>query len=115
MVDAANPAYKHGVCDRWLAFEDFLTDMGLRPGGDYSLERKDNNGSYSPENCVWATASAQQQNKQSTRKYAEDDTVDTLVGWARRLGISKELAHWRFKAWGTFEKGRTWRELPRGR
>ena len=44
-----------------------------------------------------------------------DGTVDTLVGWARRLGISKALAHWRMRNWGTFEKGGAWCEVQKPR
>lgn len=48
------------VCDRWLhSFENFLTDMGVRPSPKHSIERKDVNGDYTPENCHWATMSDQ--------------------------------------------------------
>lgn len=50
------------VCDRWLKFEYFYTDMGKCPAG-LTLERMDHNGNYTPENCCWATPAEQNKNR----------------------------------------------------
>jgi hypothetical protein len=50
------------VCARWLRFENFLEDMGLRPEGT-TLDRKDTDGNYTLDNCKWSTPLEQVQNR----------------------------------------------------
>lgn len=42
------------VCERWLKFENFYTDMGDIPTR-LELDRIDNNSGYSKDNCRWVT------------------------------------------------------------
>lgn len=74
------------ICDRWLeAFDNFLNDMGIRPDG-MTLERVDNDGPYSPENCVWATRARQGQNTRLAKLVTHRGETHTIAEWERRMG-----------------------------
>lgn len=56
------------VCDRWLKFNNFLNDMGIKPK-DRSLDRIDNDGNYEPFNCRWANREEQSTNRGTPKGY----------------------------------------------
>lgn len=56
------------VCDRWSSYENFLADMGERPGKEFTLDRINNDLGYYPENCRWADWSTQLKNRRKPRK-----------------------------------------------
>jgi hypothetical protein len=90
------------VCDRWRLFDNFLADMGPRPEGTYpsgrtkyTIERKDNDGDYTPKNCVWATYRQQARNKKKAHMITYRGKTQSLVVWAEELGLNYKTAHTR--------------------
>jgi hypothetical protein len=111
-----HPAYKRyggrgiTMCDRWLeSFDNFLADMGARPDG-LTLDRRDNEGSYSPDNCRWATDGEQSRNTRRNVNGVINGTVQCAVDLARTLGVRRETVARRLKAQRPVDKA-----LPRGR
>lgn len=86
------------VCARWLdSFEDFLADMGPRPSTRHSLERKNNDGDYTPDNCKWATRKEQIENRRCSRKLTVGSRTLSLDAWSKETGTSYSTIHSRLK------------------
>jgi len=66
------------VCKRWLKFENFFKDMGLRPNKLLTIDRTDNNKGYYKKNCCWATRTEQSHN---TRIFKKNKTGVKGVFW----------------------------------
>ena len=75
------------VCERWVEFSNFLSDMGVRPDGR-QLGRIDNEGGYSPDNCRWETPRQNSNNKRNNRLLTYDGLTLTVSQWSETLNIS---------------------------
>lgn len=75
------------ICDRWRnSYANFFADMGPRPAG-MSIERKDRDGHYEPNNCHWASAAEQSRNTRRNKRITFQGETLCLKDWAARLDV----------------------------
>lgn len=102
------------VCEAWRNnFEIFLRDNGVRPL-EKTLDRKDNNGPYSPENCTWATHGEQTRNRSNTIFVEYQGAKLTLAELAKHLGITYAQAYRRRRAGNSADEIAIWVQKNRG-
>lgn len=98
------------VCARWSVrgnrhigtpgFDAFCFDMGPRPSRRHTLERKDTNGNYEPDNCIWAVHKVQQRNRRNNHILTFRGRSQPIAAWAEEVGISQLRLRGRVAAQG---------------
>ena len=85
------------VCPQWNEFAAFFADMGRKPSSLHTIERKDGNGNYEPTNCIWATPTAQANNRATNRHVRYRRRSMTLAQALRMAGsvVRKDTARYR--------------------
>ena len=90
-----NPSYRFygargiGVCEEWDDFSTFR-EWALANGysDELTIERKNVNGNYAPDNCCWVEKAEQAKNTRNCKKYSFDGLTMGHNEWARHLGIN---------------------------
>jgi hypothetical protein len=103
------------VCIDWLdSFETFY-NWSVENGysNTLTLDRKNVNGNYEPNNCRWITIADQQDNKQNTIYYTYKGKTKTLTQWAKITGIERATLMYRIK--NGFSEDKVFKEPPRKR
>ena len=87
------------VCDEWMDFVNFLFDMGEKPK-DLSIDRINNNGNYSKENCKWATNLEQANNHSNNKRFIFNSRNLTIAEWCREFNLKYQIVNQRiFRGW----------------
>jgi len=89
-----NPSYSYyggrGIvmCDKWRdSFSAFYRDMGERPE-NHEIDRRDNNGIYSPGNCRWVKKVTNARNKKNSKWwYIDGVKYESLTHAADSIGV----------------------------
>lgn len=72
------------ICQEWRHdFGRFFSDMGPRPPGDMTIERRDTNGPYCKQNCYWADRTTQANNKRNNRMLTARGMTMSMSQWAK--------------------------------
>jgi hypothetical protein len=88
------------ICDQWRhSFQQFYADMGPRPSLDHSIDRIDNNGNYTPQNCRWTTRYEQMRNMTRNHWLTHPDGRRMVItDWTRLFGCSRNALRLRLNA-----------------
>lgn len=89
------------VCENWLEYENFA-NWAKETGYSDSLtiDRIENNGDYSPQNCRWTTRKTQARNKSNNTTYTYQGKTLTVPEWSELTGIKPSTLYARLTGYG---------------
>lgn len=86
------------VCDEWLDFENFYSwakENGYRE--ELTIDRIDNDGDYTPDNCRWSTQVEQAANRRTTVRIERDGVTKPLREWCEIEGVGYNMVYRRLR------------------
>lgn len=95
------------VCEQWdgkNGFKHFLKDMGTKPTSKHTINRINNNGDYTPQNCEWSGVYKQKNNTSRNRLETIDGVTKTVSQWCRQYGKKNNTIYNRLRDGWSFEK-----------
>ena len=104
-----------GIHIEWTSLCDFVRDMGPQPGPEYTIERVNNDGPYSKDNCIWATRKVQARNTRRTKRLTFQGRTQSLSAWAEELHISPHAIAGRLRRGWNGERALTTPVMDTGR
>lgn len=78
------------VCERWHDPRNFISDMPPKPGPEYEIDRKDNDGPYCPDNVQWSTRKDNSRNMRSNVWTKHDGQDRLLIEVAEEKGFKPD-------------------------
>ena len=101
------------VCERWrTSFEDFLHDMGSKPAAKHSIDRMNNDGNYTKENCRWATANEQARNKGDNVLTYQKVSIANYLLMSRTVAAVARIFRVSHSTMNNVSLGRAWADVP---
>lgn len=93
------------VCDEWRDRFDAFVEWAHSTGysDELSIDRIDNDGNYTPENCRWSTPSEQAVNRRSTTLYTINGVTKCLNDWCKESALTRSGVQYRLKNGWTIE------------
>jgi len=85
------------VCQEWINdFDKFISDMGLSPTRKHSIDRIDNDGNYTSENCQWSTRFQQHRNTSRSKFWFIDgQKYESAIEAANHYKVTKDtIRNW---------------------
>jgi len=93
------------VCDDWNDFSTFQLwsiQNGYRDG--LTIDRINNDGMYSPDNCRFVTRAEQNRNYSRNHLITYNGETKCIADWANETGIKASTLSIRLKRWNDLDK-----------